>query len=185
MQKSTNDECRELYNFAERLLFMKQILIIRHAKSSWDNFLQKDFDRTLNDRGMHDAPAMAKRIVDKGIKIDAFVSSTAVRAFTTATFFAKAYDRKPKDIIAVPELYHAGEEVFYKTIRSMDDQYESIAIFSHNPGITNFVNTLCETRIDNMPTCGIFAVQTSIEKWKDFSDHNNQFLFFDYPKNLS
>ena len=98
---------------------MKQLLIIRHAKSSWDNMLQKDFDRILNERGMQDAPAMAKRLVDKGIKVDKFVSSTAVRAFTTATFFAKAYHQKENDIIAVPALYHAGEEVFYKTIEFM------------------------------------------------------------------
>ena len=164
---------------------MKQILVIRHAKSSWDNILQKDFDRTLNERGLRDAPAMAKRLVAKGIKIDKFVSSTAVRAFTTATFFAKEYHQKQSDIIAVPELYHAGEETFYKTIRSLNDSYNSIAIFSHNPGITYFVNTLTNTRIDVMPTCGIFAIEAPINNWHDFKEENNKFLFFDYPKNVS
>jgi len=164
---------------------MKQILVIRHAKSSWDNILQKDFDRTLNERGLRDAPAMAKRLVDKGIKIDKFVSSTAVRAFTTATFFAKAYHQKESDIIAVPELYHAGEETFYKKIRSLNDSFNSIAIFSHNPGITYFVNTLTNTRIDVMPTCGIFAIEAPINNWHDFKEENNKFLFFDYPKNIS
>ncbi|MEI6185009.1 MAG: histidine phosphatase family protein [Bacteroidota bacterium] len=163
---------------------MKQLFIIRHAKSSWDNMLQKDFDRTLNERGMRDAPAMAKRLVDKGIIIDKFVSSTAVRAFTTATFFAKAYHQKESDIIAVPELYHAGEEVFYKTIRGLDNSLNSVALFSHNPGITYFVNTLTNSRIDEMPTCGIFAIQTPIEKWEDFEEGNNKFWFFDYPKNV-
>jgi len=163
---------------------MKQILIIRHAKSSWDNILQKDFDRTLNDRGMRDAPAMAKRLVDKGIKIDTFVSSSAVRTFTTATFFAKAYHQQESDIIAVPELYHAGEETFYKTIRNLNNSYNSIAIFSHNPGITYFVNTLTATRIDAMPTCAIFAIEAPISNWQDFKEENNKFLFFDYPKNL-
>ncbi len=163
---------------------MKQLFIIRHAKSSWDNMLQKDFDRTLNDRGMRDAPAMAKRLVDKGISIDKFVSSAAMRAFTTATFFAKAYHQKESDIIAVPELYHAGEEVFYKTIKALDNSLNSVAMFSHNPGITYFVNTLTNSRIDEMPTCGIFAIQAPIEKWKDFEEGNNKFWFFDYPKNV-
>ena len=164
---------------------MKQILVIRHAKSSWDNILQKDFDRTLNERGLSDAPEMAKRLVDKGVKIDKFISSTAVRAFTTATFFTKAYHQKEADIIAVPELYHAGEETFYKTIRNLNDSFNSIAIFSHNPGITYFVNTLTNTRIDVMPTCGIFAIEAPINNWQDFEEENNKFLFFDYPKNLS
>ncbi len=163
---------------------MKQLFIIRHAKSSWDNMLLNDFDRTLNERGMRDAPAMAKRLVDKGIKVDKFVSSTAVRAFTTATFFAKAYHQKENDIIAVPALYHAGEEVFYKTIKALDNSLNSVALFSHNPGITYFVNTLTNSRIDEMPTCGIFAIQAPIENWKDIEEGNNKFWFFDYPKNV-
>jgi phosphohistidine phosphatase len=69
---------------------MKTLLLIRHAKSSWDTPSQKDFDRPLNDRGHHDAPAMAERLLDKGIKIDAFISSTANRALTTARYFARS-----------------------------------------------------------------------------------------------
>jgi len=164
---------------------MKQLLIIRHAKSSWENLLQKDFNRTLNERGMKDAPAMAKRLLTKGIEIDQFVSSPAVRAFTTATFFAEAYGKKAKHIIQIPELYHASEEVFYKTISNFNDTFKTVALFSHNPGITDFVNSLTDARIDNMPTCGVFAVKASISKWKDFSDNNNQFWFFDYPKNIN
>jgi len=163
---------------------MRQLFIIRHAKSSWENMLQKDFDRTLNERGMRDAPAMAKRLVDKGISIDKFVSSTAVRAFTTAKFFAKAYHQKESEIIAVHGLYHAGEDVFYKTIKALDNKINSVALFSHNPGITYFVNKLTNSRIDEMPTCGIFAIQAPIEKWEDFEEGNNKFWFFDYPKNV-
>ena len=164
---------------------MKQLLIIRHAKSSWENLLQKDFDRTLNNRGMKDAPAMAQRILSKGVEIDKFVSSTAVRAFTTATFFAEAYGQKATKIIQIPELYHASEQTFYKTIRNLDDAFNTVALFSHNPGITYFVNSLTDASIDNMPTCGVFAIKASISKWKDFSENNNQFWFFDYPKNIN
>jgi len=55
----------------------KQLLLIRHAKSSWADFSIADFDRPLNDRGKKDAPVMAKRLLDKKIDIDAFVSSPA------------------------------------------------------------------------------------------------------------
>ena len=58
----------------------KILLIIRHAKSSWEVGTLSDFDRPLNDRGKKDAPMMAKRLLDKKIKIDAFVSSPAKRA---------------------------------------------------------------------------------------------------------
>ncbi|HEX8332365.1 MAG TPA: histidine phosphatase family protein [Segetibacter sp.] len=161
---------------------MKNLLIIRHAKSSWDSFTQHDFDRPLNDRGNRDAPMMAKRLLKREVDIDAFVSSPANRALTTATYFAEAYDRKQKHIIQVESLYHAEVNVFYKVIDEFDDDFKTVAIFSHNPGITEFVNSLTNTRIDNMPTCGIFAVKAGIKNWKDFAAAQKDFWFFDYPK---
>jgi len=161
---------------------MKQLLVIRHAKSSWDFSTLSDFERPLNERGHKDAPHMAKRLLDKGIVIDAFISSTAKRAFTTAGYFAKAYGKEEKSIIQVPELYHAAIPVFYDVITETDSQLNTIAIFSHNPGITSFVNELTKTRIDDMPTCGIFAVTVHSDIWSDFKNSKKEFWFFDYPK---
>ena len=73
---------------------MKCLLLVRHAKSSWDDFSIKDFDRPLNDRGKKDAPMMAKRLIKKEINIDAFISSPAKRARKTAEAFLKEYDEK-------------------------------------------------------------------------------------------
>lgn len=161
---------------------MKSLIIIRHAKSSWDFSTLNDFDRPLNERGHKDAPMMAKRLLDKKIAIDAFISSTAKRAFTTASYFAEAYNVKEKNIIKVPELYHAAPKVFYDVIETVNDTFNSIAVFSHNPGITDFVNQLTNARIDNMPTCGVFAVTIQTESWKNFAAAEKEFWFFDYPK---
>jgi phosphohistidine phosphatase len=162
---------------------MKLLLIIRHAKSTWDNPLLKDFDRPLNDRGHRDAPMMASRLKEKGIKIDAFVSSTANRALTTATYFAKTYEVKKENIIERPELYNASISDFFQVIGSLDDQYDTIALFSHNPGITDLVNLFTKVKIDNMPTCAVFAVNASIDSWAAFEQATKDFWFFDYPKN--
>lgn len=161
---------------------MKQLILIRHAKSSWDFSVLNDFDRPLNERGHKDAPMMSKRLLDKKIAIDAFISSTAKRAFTTAAYFADMYDVKEKNIIKVPELYHAASAVFYDVIKKVDNNLNTIAVFSHNPGITDFVNQLTNTRIDDMPTCGVFAVIIKTECWKDFANAEKAFWFFDYPK---
>ena len=162
---------------------MKSILLIRHAKSSWD-FDVEDFDRPLNNRGSADAAEMAKRLIEKNIKIDAFISSPAKRALSTAGYFAKAYNEKDKNIITTSALYEPAPEVFYNEIDSLDDKLETVAFFSHNPGITDFVNQVSPSRIDDMPTCAIFALKADIKKWKDFSDCNKQFWFFDYPKSV-
>ncbi len=164
---------------------MKQLYIIRHAKSSWGDFSLPDIERPLNERGKTDAPAMAKRLLDKKIKIDAFVSSPAKRARKTAAHFCAEYQVKENEIIIVEKLYAASVSTFFEVIKELDNKYKRIAIFSHNPGITDFVNTLCDNvHIDNMPTCGIFAVEATIEKWKDFKDAEKKFIFFDYPKNI-
>jgi phosphohistidine phosphatase len=162
---------------------MKSLFIIRHAKSDWEDASLRDFDRTLNKRGKRDAPEMAKRLLDKNVKIDAFISSPAVRALTTCKLFAKEFDYKEKDIILAPQLYEAPASAYYDVIHKTGDDFKSIAIFAHNPGATAFVNNLTNTRVDNMPTCSVFAVKCDIKHWKDFSDGNNEFWFFDYPEN--
>lgn len=161
---------------------MKQVLIIRHAKSSWANAFISDFERPLNDRGQRDAPRMGEKMKARGVAIDAFLSSTATRALTTAIYFAEVYGKTKKDILLFPELYHAPESVFYNVIKTIAPEMDTVAIFSHNPGITGFVNSLTETRIDNMPTCGIFAIQIESDKWADFDTAKKRFWFFDYPK---
>ena len=162
---------------------MKKLLIIRHAKSSWNDITQQDFDRPLNDRGHKDAPRMAKRLLKDEIEIDAFISSPAVRALTTAEYFAEAYDVKKKNIIQEQILYHPEPKIFFEIISNLDDDYKTVAIFSHNPGITEFVNQLCDVRVDDMPTCAVYGVKADIKGWKDFSNSEKKFWFFDYPKN--
>lgn len=159
---------------------MKTLLIIRHAKAE-SSFTLNDFERPLNERGKKDAPVMAQRLLDKKIVIDAFVSSPARRAKKTAELFSESY-KAHDDIILISALYHAPAEIFYQVIKELDDTLTTVAIFAHNPGITYFVNQLAAVRIDNMPTCAVFAVTINCNSWKDFAIAKKDFLFFDYPK---
>ncbi len=126
---------------------------------------------------------MAQRLLRSGVRIDLFVSSPAKRARTTAELFIHEFGREGKDILFIPELYHAPVQTFRDVIGSLDDRYDSAALFSHNPGITAFVNSLTSVRVDNMPTCGIFAVKSTAASWADLSAADKEFWFFDYPKN--
>jgi phosphohistidine phosphatase len=161
---------------------MKTLLIIRHAKSSWDNINTPDIDRPLNDRGKKDAPAMARKLIKAGIHVDRLVSSPARRARHTAELFAHELDVRESDIVILNELYHAQPATFQQIIANLDDEDNTVALFSHNPGITAFVNTLSSVRLDNMPTCSVFAVKSGSSKWSEFLSENREFLFFNYPK---
>jgi len=105
---------------------------------------------------------MGKKLFKKNIRIDQFVSSPALRAKTTAELFVTEYHRKQKEILFVPSLYHAGPETFYEVISKLNDAYDHVALFSHNPGITDFADSLTDNQISHMPTCSVFAVTTVI-----------------------
>jgi phosphohistidine phosphatase len=161
---------------------VKQLILIRHAKSDWANAGLDDFDRPLNDRGKRDAPLMVQRLIDKKVKIDAFISSPAKRAAKTAKIFVDGYGRDKDDLLFKEELYLAAPATFFSVIEKIDDAYNSVAIFSHNNGLTDFANLLTDARIDNIPTCGIFAVTIDSDSWSDFRTAKKEFWFFDYPK---
>lgn len=162
---------------------MKTLLLIRHAKSSWNDSSLPDIERPLNERGKHDAPVMAKKIIDKNVEIDAFVSSPAKRAKKTAELFMKAFNIDKEKLIIGPSLYEAPAKTFFVVIESLKDEFNSVAIFAHNPGITDFVNLLNCYPVYEMPTCAVFAIKIDTKKWEAFKDADKEFLFFDYPKN--
>ena len=113
---------------------MKQLFIIRHAKSD-QSFFGNDFERPLNERGRSDAPLMAKRLLDKKYTIDALVSSPATRAKKTAELFSETLKMPAAEIIFISALYHASAEVFYEVVSGLPDELNTVAVFSHNPGI--------------------------------------------------
>ncbi|MFC4263064.1 SixA phosphatase family protein [Ferruginibacter yonginensis] len=162
---------------------MKKIIIVRHAKSSWLLTNASDFDRPLNERGKNDAPLMAAKLQAAQIHVDALITSTALRAKTTCEIFASTLGIAAEQIQYKDVLYHAPAEVFFEVINGLDDTYGTVAIFAHNPGITEFVNSLCnDVFVDNMPTCGMFAVAADITSWSAFENATKKLLFFKYPK---
>jgi phosphohistidine phosphatase len=160
---------------------MKTILLVRHAKSSHSFGISSDFDRPLNERGFRDAAEMGKKLFKKKVEIDQFVSSPALRAKTTAELFADEYGRKKKEVHQVPSLYQAAPDQFSEAIRGLDEKYDHVALFAHNPGITYFACSLTDTQIDHMPTGSVFAVTAPVDSWKDFEKAEKRFLFFLKP----
>ena len=162
---------------------MKTLYIVRHAKSSWDDPDQDDFDRPLNERGAKDAPRMGKRLLERGLAPNLVISSSAARALATAKLMAKAFGHEEKKIRQDRSLYHAGPASLLNAIRLADDKNEIIMIVGHNPGLTEFANNLLKENISNIPTSGIVAATLKIDSWKDATMGCGKMLFFDFPKN--
>lgn len=163
----------------ERRLFM-----IRHAKSSWKNPLQSDFERPLNDRGENDAPNMGKRLKSMGIETpNLIISSTAKRAAQTAKKIAKQIGYNKDDIKWVEKLYHCIPAVFEEVLYELDDDVKSVFMVGHNPGITDFANELSSTFVtNNMPTCAVVGAEFKLKQWSEFSRVDKKIIMFEYPK---
>jgi phosphohistidine phosphatase len=161
---------------------MKTLILIRHAKSSHTFGVSSDFERPLNDRGFREAVEMAKKLIKNKTQIDQFVSSPALRAKTTAELFADEYDRKMKEINFLPSLYNASPDDFKDAVRYTDEVYNHIALFSHNPGISEYASSLTSTHFIQMPTCSVFAVTAEVNSWNEFAKSEKSFLFFYKPE---
>ncbi|MGZ5209701.1 MAG: SixA phosphatase family protein [Kaistella sp.] len=117
---------------------MKTLILVRHAKSDWPEDTD-DFDRPLADRGLHDAEKMSAYMKQNNVEIEKFVSSPALRALSTCNIFDKAYQI---GVETNSKLYNANESNFESVIYDLKDEVNSVAMFSHNNGISNFANMM-------------------------------------------
>jgi phosphohistidine phosphatase len=161
---------------------MKTLLLIRHAKSDWSNPFLRDFDRELNERGLKNAPMMGTILAQKNIHPDLILSSPAQRAKTTAIEIARKLSFPQDAITYEASLYESNIETIFEVIRGVSDTYETLVVFGHNPEFTECANALCGANIENIPTCGVVAMQLKENNWKSVGFDSAQLLFFDTPK---
>uniref|UniRef100_A0A832DMS4 Histidine phosphatase family protein n=1 Tax=Ignavibacterium album TaxID=591197 RepID=A0A832DMS4_9BACT len=160
---------------------MRQLILIRHAKSSWSDPTLDDFDRPLNKRGKRDAPFMAKLLFGKYIRPDLIISSPAKRTKLTALEFAEQFGIKNENILWDDNLYLASYSTLIKKLKHLDNNINTVFLVGHNPGLTDLHNFLCKEEIDNIPTCGVVSLKTD-KNWSEISSDDFKLDFFEYPK---
>lgn len=164
---------------------MKQLLLVRHGKSDWGNQHISDFERPLNPRGLRNAPEMARRILDKDQVPEFIISSPALRAITTARHFTQVWNKPTEQISQEERIYEANVKTLLNIVNKIDNKYQRVAIFGHNPGFTDFANYLSDADIYNIPTCGTVCIEFPFDDWQQVSHHTGSLLKFDYPKSSS
>lgn len=160
----------------------RTITLIRHAKSDWGNSELSDFDRPLNRRGNHDAPAMGRTLKERLITFDLILASPAIRALTTVHAICREIEYNPDKIDFRPDLYLAPASDMMDLIQGIDDHCQNIAIVGHNPGLTTLANILGDRQIDNMPTCSIIRLETDILSWQELKRASATTIDFLYPE---
>ena len=139
---------------------MIRLVLVRHAKSDWGNPSLDDHDRPLNDRGVRDAPRMARGLAETGFRPEVILSSTALRARTTAEAFAAEFD------VAVnldPDLYGAPARILLA--KAGASRAHRVIVVAHDPGMTVLAEQLSDGAIAHMPTCAVASFTWDEDDW--------------------
>ena len=162
---------------------MKTLLILRHAKSSWDQPDLADHDRPLTKRGKRDSFRMGDLAKEEGISPDLILSSTAKRARSTVNRFAEA-NEFDCEIRFTRDLYLAGVEDYIDLLRGLDSDIDSVMLVSHNPGLEELLSMLTGESLW-MPTAALARVELPIQQWKELTeDMEGKLVNFWKPRDL-
>jgi phosphohistidine phosphatase len=163
---------------------MKTLLLLRHAKSSWDRPDQSDHDRPLNSRGKHDAPRMGKLMRQQDIVPDLIVSSTARRAIDTANAAADGCGYERDSVMTTRLLYHAGVEEYIEVLQDLGEGPDRVMAVGHNPGIAELVEALTD-EFARMPTAALAQIELPINAWSELrEDTGGKLAGYWEPRNI-
>ena len=153
---------------------MKNLYILRHAKSDWSEEFVDDFKRGLSKKGFRDILKVAKELKKQRVKLDLIVSSSATRAKITAEIFGAILGYDIDNINFTKELYLADTKDILNIIRNIDKKIDNLLIVGHNPELTDLVNSLTNINLDNLPTSGFVGVKFNIDTWNDIKKGKNR-----------
>jgi len=164
---------------------MKNLILARHAKSSWAVGALDDHERPLNDRGERDAPKMGAALAQRGNRPGAIVSSTAVRALATARVLAEALGFPNEKIVAKPEIYLAEPRVLLREVQQFDEAEETVLLVGHNPGMHDFANLLAGGAvIESFPTLAVARLELNVTYWGEVEPNSGLLLELLTPRIL-
>jgi phosphohistidine phosphatase len=174
---------------------MKYLTVVRHAKSSWNQPGLADHDRPLNDRGRRAAPAIARFLWTTYLggnaaepllpPPDRLVSSTALRALSTAQVMREQFHLPPEQLLLDQTLYLASERNILAAVRNFDESWQHVFMFGHNPGLHDFINhMLARSEVSRLPTCSVAILALPSEFWALTDWNEAQLIGFFTPRLL-
>jgi phosphohistidine phosphatase len=161
---------------------MKTVTLVRHAKSTKSLLNIRDIDRPLNERGYQDAYRVGERLAEMHFKADLFLSSPAIRAFSTALIFADRLSYAENNIRLCKSLYETGAEEYIEQVSELEDEVQSVILFGHNPTISEAFCRLLHIPYEDMPTTAAAGMRFKIDSWKKIAGAKGEKIFYLTPK---
>jgi len=163
---------------------MKEIYVLRHAKSSWDNSNLSDFDRPLADRGISDAKKMSNFLKDMNIKIDKVLCSNAIRAKETFDLTADGFNFEIDKATYSDKLYFGDTTTIIQDLKELDESLNNILIVGHNPTLHYLVEILTNESINRFTTCNLATISHDGE-WVSLNSQQCSLKSLIRPKELN
>ncbi|WP_422056140.1 SixA phosphatase family protein [Sphingomonas sp.] len=171
---------------------MKTLTVLRHAKSSWDDAVARDFDRPLNARGQRAAVTVGRHMRGDGLTFDHVVASPAVRIVETVeqietgygSALAPAWDRR---------IYLASASTLLDVIHELPDGADSALLIGHNPGLEDLVLMLVPDRLgdqlrdsveEKFPTAALAVITFDTSDWAAIRSDTGTLVRFVRPRDL-
>ncbi|MBM9498843.1 histidine phosphatase family protein [Leptospira sp. 201903071] len=173
----------------ERQSLLKQIHLIRHAKSDWESEFKSDRERPLSDRGKKNARSLRKYLERIEFKTDLFLISDSKRTLDTYKILTKNKEVSSETKVT-EKLYESDSEDILVTLRESNSKFESVALLGHNPGIEEIANrlirgsedlSLSESILFKFPTSGFLSIQAEINTWQDLGKIPGKIIRFWIP----
>ena len=170
---------------------MKTVILLRHAKSSWDDPELPDHDRPLNDRGRKAGKAIGAWLRDRGHRPDAILCSSAKRSQQTLKRVARMWDDLPGAMVE-KGLYHAAPARMRDRLMALDDGWRTVLLIGHQPGIGSLTRKLsngdvrprCSRAFEHFPTAAAAVLEFDIDRWSDLAYGAARFVDFAVPREL-
>lgn len=161
---------------------MKTLLLLRHAKSSWGEAGQKDFDRPLNERGLKAAPVMGNFLRQQKIQPQLILSSPAERARQTTSLVLETA-RLKSNLRYDERIYEASAERLMEVVSQIEDAAEVVMLVGHNPGFEELLQHLTG-EAQRMPTAAMACINLDIDKWNKVRESSGRIEWLGKPKEL-
>ncbi len=171
---------------------MKTLILLRHAKSGWDDPVARDFDRPLNAKGKRAAQRIGAYMREHQLGFDHVLASPAVRVVETLEGVAEGYGET-----LAPQwdkrMYLASAPSLLDVIQESNDGYDHLLLAGHNPGLEDLVLLLVPDDPDDLardqveekfPTASIAEISFAVDRWEDVQPNGGELARFIRPRDL-
>lgn len=148
---------------------MKTLILIRHATAESENFLKKDFERTLEPIGRKEAEKVGEFIKSKGLNVEKIICSSAFRTKETACLASGTMGFNPERVIEKLELYNAGFQKIVEEIKKTEESISTLVLVAHNPGISQASTALAVTGNFQLAPSAAVSLKFNIKNWSELT----------------